>query len=117
MPVCIMSSNGFLQILELRIIELPRLMRIGHVARRRVVRAVARPTGLWTLFTLDGEHHDARLIGSWVLARGALLGLRWHSEDGRYLHAVTSVRVQTPDVGRRLLARLRWPLPEPGDFA
>lgn len=86
-------------------------------AGRQVIRVIAVPTGLWNLFTYDGQRHEARLIGGWVLARGALLGLRWQAEDGQYLDAVTSVRMQSPDVGRRLLARLRWPLPDSGTFA
>jgi len=112
-----MSSNGFLQILDLKIFKLPWLLWIGQLPRRRIVRVVAHPTGSWTLFTADGDCHDARLVGAWVLGRGALLGLHWQAEGGRHLAAVTSVRVQAPGVGRRLLTRLRWPLPEPAAFA
>jgi len=112
-----MSSNGFLQILDLKIISLPWQNRAGPFACRRVIRMVARPTGLWTLFTADGQRHDARLIGGWVLARGVLIGFRWQTEDSMHLNAITSVRLLTPDIGRRLLTRLRWPLPEPAAFA
>lgn len=112
-----MSSNGFLLILDLKIFELPWLLRIGQSPRRRVVRAVALPTGSWTLFTAGDACHGARLVGSWVLGRGRLIGLRWQAEDGRQFTAVTSIRLQTPGVSRRLLARLRWPLPEPAGFA
>lgn len=111
-----MSSNGFLQILDLKIISPPRLMPVGRFARPRVRRVVARSTGVWTLFTEDGKRRDARLIGGWVLAKGLLIGLRWRTEDGVSLDSVTSTRIQTPDVGRRLLTRLRWPLPEPAAF-
>jgi len=107
-----MSSNGFLQILDLKIFKLPWLLRIGQLPRRRVVRVVAGPTGSWTLFMANGSCHDARLVDG----RGVLLGLRWQAEDGQHLAAVTSVRVQAPGVGRRLLTRLRWPLLEPAAF-
>jgi hypothetical protein len=112
-----MSSNGFLQILDLRVISLPWLMTVGPFAYRQIRRAVLLPTGGWALFTADGERRDARLLGGWVLAGGVLTGLRWQTEAGEFLGAVTSTRMQTPDVGRRLLARLKWPLPEPAAFA
>ena len=108
-----MSSNGFLQILDLKTFRLPRLMRIGLHSRRHVVRVVAHATGSWILFTADGGCHEARLIGGWVLAKGRLIGLRWQAADGRALAAVTSVNLQAPGVGRRLLVRLRWPLRVP----
>jgi len=117
MPVCAISLNGFLQILDLKIPRLPGLLRVGQRPGRCVERAVARPSGSWALFTTDGGCHEARLIGGWVLAGGVLLGLRWRGKNGRYLAAVTSVRLQAPGVGRRLLVRLRWPLPEPAAFA
>lgn len=117
MPVCVISLNGFLQILDLRIPRLPWLLRAGQGPGRRVARAVVRPTGSWALFTADGRCHEASLVGGWVLARGVLLGLRWRAVDGRHLTAVTSIRLQAPGVGRRLLARLRWPLPDPALFA
>ena len=68
-----MSSNGFLQTLDLKLIELPWLMRAGQSSNRRVVRAVAGPTGSWTLFTADDGRHDARLVGGWVLHEPAAL--------------------------------------------
>ncbi len=108
-----MSSNGFLQILDLRVFELPRLLRIGQPRRRRVIRAVAQSTGSWTVFTAAGGCHQARLTGGWVLSRGALIGLCWRGEDDRSFAAITSVRLQAPGIGRRLLTRLRWPLPQP----
>jgi hypothetical protein len=108
-----MSSNGFLQILDLNIFRLPWLLRMGQNPSLGIVRAVAQPSGSWVLFTADGAHHDARLIGGWVLAKGTLLGLCWQARGIGRLAAYTSVRLQAPDVGRRLLARLRWPLPEP----
>jgi len=112
-----MSSNGFLQILDLKIFRLPRLLRIGQRPHRQVIRVVAHATGSWVLFTADGDCHEARLVGGWVLGMGRLLGLRWQVADGRHLVAFTSIRSQAPGVGRRLLARLRWPLPEPAAFA
>ena len=108
-----MSSNGFLQILDLKTFRLPWLLRLGQKQSLGIVRAVAQPSGSWVLFTADGAHHDARLIGGWVLAKGALLGLYWQSRETGRLAAYTSVRLQAPDVGRRLLARLKWPLSEP----
>jgi hypothetical protein len=112
-----MSSNGFLQILDLKVFRLPRLLRVGQRPHRHVIRVVVHATGSWILFTADGGYHDGRLVGGWVLARGRLLGLRWQTADGRHLVAFTSVRLQAPGVGRRLLARLRWPLPEPAAIA
>jgi len=108
-----MSSNGFLQILDLKIYRLPWLLRMGLNPRLEVTRAIAQPSGSWVLFTADGARHDAGLVGGWVLAKGALLGLRWRTRDAGCLAAYTSVRLQSPDGGRRLLARLRWPQPEP----
>jgi len=106
-----------LQILDLKTLKLPLPLRIGQSRRRQVERAVAGPAGGWTLMTVDGGLHDARLVGGWILSRGALIGLRWRTAEGRSLAAVTCVRVLTPDIGRRLLTRLRWPLPEPAAFA
>jgi hypothetical protein len=113
MTVCGMSLNGFLQILDLKIFRVPRLLRIGQRPHRRVVRVLGHTTGAWVLFTFDGACHDAHLIGGWALARGRLLGLRWQTADGQCLYVITSAYIQTPDVGRRLLVRLRWPLPDP----
>ncbi len=113
MTVCVISLNGFLQILDLKIYRLPWLLRIGQLPRWRVIRAVAQHTGAWTLFTADGEQHDVLIEGCWVLGRGSLLGLRWRTATGRSLYALTSIRLQERNVGRRLLVRLRWPLPEP----
>jgi len=106
-----------LQILDLKTLELPLALRIGHSRCRQVERAVAGAAGGWTLMTADGGLHDARLVGGWILSRGTLIGLRWRTAEGLSLAAVTSVRVLTPDIGRRLLTRLRWPLPEPAAFA
>ena len=108
-----MSSNGFLQILDLKIYRLPWWLRIGLPRRREVVRAVAQPSGSWVLFTADGARHGGRLAGGWMLAGGALLGLRWRTGRSGSLVAYTSVRLQASGVGRRLLARLRWPQAEP----
>ncbi len=112
-----MSLNGFLQILDLKIYRLPWLFRIGQLPRRRVIRVVAQSTGAWVLFTSDGKQHDALLRGRWVLARGGLLGLRWRTTGGGSLFAVTSIRLQECNAGRRLLVRLRWPLPESATLA
>ena len=117
MPVFVMSSNGFLQILDLRIVRLPWLLSFGQSQRGRVLRAVAGPAGYWTLFTVDRSYPDARLLSSWALGRGAVVGLRWRTEGGRSLAALTSVTVLSPDVGRRLLVRIKWPLPESAAFA
>jgi len=106
-----------LQILDLQTLELPLPLRIGQLRCRQVERAVAGPAGGWTLITADGGLHDARLCGGWILSRGFLIGLRWRTAGGLSVWAVTSVRVLTPDIGRRLLTRLRWPLPEPVAFA
>ena len=111
--VCVMSSNGFLQILDLKIYRLPWLLRMGRNPRVEVARAVAQPSGAWILFTADGARHDGCLVGGWVLAKGALLGLRWLTSSAGSLSVLTSVRLQSPSTGRRLLARLRWPQPEP----
>ena len=113
MTVCVISLNGFLQILDLKIFSLPRLLRLGQRPHRRVVRVVGHASGSWMLFTFDGCCHDAHLIGGWALAKGGLLGLRWQTADGQCFYAMTSIHLQTPDVGRRLLVRLRWPLPDP----
>jgi len=112
-----MSSNGFLQILDLRICSLPSFLTIGQRPGRRVVRAVAWPDGGWCVTTADGRDHPAQLTGSWTLADGVCIGLHWRDADRRRLVAWTSVRLQADAVGRRLLARLRWPLREPAAFA
>ncbi len=112
-----MSSNGFMQILDLRIFSLPRLLRLGQPPGRRVVRAVAGPDGGWCVTTADGRDHPAQLTGSWTVADGACIGLQLRAADQRRLVAWTSVRLQTDTVGRRLLARLRWPLRVPAAFA
>lgn len=108
-----MSSNGFLQILDLKIYRLPWWLRVGRRPCVDVVRAVAQPSGAWIVFTADGARHDAGLVGGWVLAKGALLGLRWQTSGDGSLSAISSVHIQSPGVGRRLLARLRWPQAEP----
>ncbi|HJP39142.1 MAG: hypothetical protein QF483_08485 [Gammaproteobacteria bacterium] len=112
-----MLSNGFLQILDLKIISLPRFLRFGWPAHRHINRVVAQSTGSWNLFVSDGRCLDARLVSSWVLANGLLLGLRWQTADGRCFAAVTSIRLQAPITGRRLLTRLRWPLFESATVA
>lgn len=117
MPIYVMLSNGFLQILDLRIYNLPTLFRIGASSCRHVVRAIAGPDGSWTLMTADGVRHDAQLTGGWRVADGALIGMLWRDADRRSLVAWTSVRLQTDTVGRRLLVRLRWPLREPAAIA
>ncbi len=117
MSVFVMSSNGFLQILDLKTIRLPWLLSIGQSQHGRVLRAVTGPTGYWTLFTVDRSYRDARLVGSWVFGQGAMIGLGWRTASGRHLAALTSVKVLAPDVGRRLLVRIDWPLPESDAFA
>jgi hypothetical protein len=106
-----------LQILDLKIISLPRLLWFGLHPGGRIDRVVAQSSGSWILFAADGSCLDARLVSSWVLASGVLLGLRWQAADGRYFAAVTSVRLQAPIVGRLLLTRLRWPLFESATVA
>jgi hypothetical protein len=105
-----MWSNAFYQTLE---IELPdpsgtviRLFGFG------ICRMIAHASGRWTLDTRGAGCIEARLQYGWIAGGGRLVGLCWMGEDGRrYACGWLSVR---PELARwrRLLVRLRVPMPQ-----
>ena len=107
-----MLSNGFLHILDLRISEQPFGWLQSRIRARCISRAICYQNGGWSLFFADGELVEAHLSGHWVLSGGLLLGLSWRTSDARKAMCITSLRWQDPDTIRRLLVRLRLPLPE-----
>ena len=108
MAICVMSSNGFLHSLDLRMLDLPGCT--SRRRQRRIIRAIAHPDDDWTLCSADGRLWRVRLSGGWMLADGVLIGLRWRDLTGRTFAGLTSLRCQPDATGRRLRVRLRWPV-------
>jgi len=107
-----MLSNGFLNILDLRISDQPFNWLQPRMVERRISRAICYQSGGWCLFFADGARIDAQLSGHWVLSGGLLIGLSWRTADASKAMCLTSLRWQDPNTIRRLLVRLRLPVPQ-----
>lgn len=111
MTVCVMLSNGFLNTLDLRISEQPCHWLQSGSANSKIMRAVCQQDGRWRLLLANGEWAHANLQSYWVLPAGCLIGLSWRLAGNSKASCLTSLHWQHSATIRRLLAKLRYPLP------
>jgi len=77
----------------------------------RIRRIIAHASGRWSLDVGDREYVDVELLHGWIGAGGRLVGLRWMSGERRRFVCGLCCREPTRDPWRRLLVRLRVPMP------
>ena len=104
-----MWSNGFYQTLEL---ELPDpsgvVLRFSGSGIRRVI---AHASGRWSLDLGQDACFEVELLHGWIGGGGRLVGLRWMSREGcRFVCGLCCLDPDR-DRWRRLLVRLRVPMP------
>lgn len=105
-----MWSNAFYQTVDLRLPDPSRVaFRYAGFGIRRIV---AHASGEWALVLEDGEHFDVELRYAWIAAAGHLAGIDWRGrEEPRRISCGLYCLDPAQDTWRRLLVRLRVPMP------
>ena len=105
-----MWSNAFYQTLDLDLSG--SKSSIWRLFGFNICRVIAHPSGRWVLETRTGRLVDAHLHSGWIAGGGRFTGLSWAGSDGnRYACALFAVHPEGAQ-WRRLLVRLRLPIPE-----
>jgi len=105
-----MWLNGFYQTLEFELPDPSGTVR--RFSGYRLRRIIAHASGRWSLDPGTGEYVDVEILHGWIGGGGRLVGLRWRSRDGRRFVCGLCCPKPDHDRWRRLLVRLRVPVPQ-----